>query len=83
MAARTASQVVFYETGPFLQEEWNVTGTYVAGTDTLNAITPQKIKIVKAVKGNFATWTVSSGAYSFTFAASVSKPVVTFVGYGR
>lgn len=83
MAARTAEQKCFFEGGPFLQEVWAVTGTYVAGTDTLNAVTPQKIKIVKAVVGNFAAYTVSGLAHTFTFDSSVGKPNITFIGYGR
>lgn len=83
MAARTAELKCFYETGPFLQEVWAVTGTYVAGTDTLNAVLPQRIKIVKAVVGNFATYTATGLSHAFTFDSTVGKPNITFVGHGR
>jgi len=83
MAARTAEQKVFFESGPFLHEVWAVTGTYVAGTDTLNAVRPNKLRIVKAVNGNFDSYTVSSGAYTFAFASGIDKPWVEFIGFGR
>lgn len=84
MAARTATgPSLFYETGPYIQEEWVYTGTFVAGTDTLNAIRPVRVKRVLAVKGNFATYTVSSGAYTFTFDSATDKPCITFIGHGR
>ena len=83
MAARTATQKLFAERSPFLDEEWSVTGTYTAGTDTLSAITPNKVKKVIAVVGNFDDYSVSSGAYTFTFSDTVAKPWVRFTGYGR
>ena len=83
MAARTASQTFFASSGRFIYEEWTYTGTYVAGTDTLNAIYPNKAKIVLSIIGNFDSYTVASGVYTFTFSATVSKPWVRFTGYGR
>lgn len=83
MASRTATQKLFTERSPFLDEEWSVTGTYVAGTDTLAAITPNKIKKVISVTGNFDDYSVSGGAYTFTFSATVAKPSVRFTGFGR
>ena len=83
MAARTAELKCFYEAGPFLFEVWAVTGTYVAGTDTLNAIVPQRIKTIKAVTGNFATWTATGNSYAWTFDSTVGKPNITFIGLGR
>ena len=84
MAARTASApALVYEVGPYTIELWNYTSTYVAGTDTLTAITPQRIKKIVTIRGNFTGYTSSGNAYTLTFDASTSKPWVEFIGYGR
>lgn len=84
MATRTATApALVYEVGPYTVELWNYTGTFVAGTDSLAAVTPQRIKKIVAVRGNFTGYSASGNTYTFTFDASTSKPSVEFLGYGR
>ncbi len=84
MAARTLVYKYHCIEGRFVTEVWDYTGTFTAGTDTVNAVTPSKgNRNVVSVRGNFDSYTVASGAYTFTFSATIAKPWVSFTSYGR
>lgn len=81
MAAVTASFVKAGTQDDLSTELWNYTSSFTAGTDTVNAITPKRIRRVVFVEGNFGAYSVSGYAYTFTFGSNVSKPWVKFYGY--
>lgn len=84
MAVRTLVYNFHWIEGRFVTEVWDYTGTFTAGTDTVAAVVPSKgNRNVKSVRGNFDNYTVSNGAYTFTFSATVAKPWVSFTSYGR